>query len=283
MCDESRRGPVPAVADVQFVDTQAPGAAWRVSRPQVRSGRAPSGPLTLRQLQGTVLAAEDTGDLRELAVLYLKSFGLSALEAVNGEEAVEVALRQRPHAVLMDLEMPVLGGLDAVKQLRERGYGGAIFAMTGHLDAGMHVQARAAGCNEVLTKPVSRAQLHAALERVLGVAASSPVSAMSAHLSPDPHPVAEVSRDLAELIPLFMSTRAENLAGLTAGLKAGNFKALEIIGHSMKGAGSSYGFVPVSEIGASIETAARARDGAAISLQQTRLRDYLANLQIRYV
>ena len=66
-------------------------------------------------------------------------------------------------------------------------------------------------------------------------------------------------------------------------LAAGSFKAPEIVGHSMQGAGSSYGFVPVSEIGALIETAARAGDGAAISAQEARLRDYLANVQIRYV
>ena len=133
----------------------------------VRRSRAGSSPAVLGPLQGTVLVAEDTGDLRELAVLYLKSFGLGVIEAVNGAEAVTLALRDQPDAILMDLEMPVLGGLEAAAQLRQSTYGGAIVALTGHSAASVRAQALAAGCNDLLSKPVSRAQLHAALERAL--------------------------------------------------------------------------------------------------------------------
>ena len=57
--------------------------------------------------------------------------------------------------------------------------------------------------------------------------------------------VAEVEQDLEPLIPLFMQTRQENLAGLEAGLLASDFKAMGMIGHNMKGAGGAYGFRPV--------------------------------------
>lgn len=95
--------------------------------------------------------------------------------------------------------------------------------------------------------------------------------------------VAEVAQDLESLIPLFIQTREDNLAGLEAGLRSGDFKAIEMIGHSMKGAGGAYGFAPVSEIGDLIEQAARVGDEAAMRQLTNRLQVYLANVQIRYV
>ncbi len=118
-------------------------------------------------LHGTVLLAEDTPDLRSLAVMYLKRLGLDVIEAVNGQEAVDLALLHRPDAILMDLEMPVLHGLEAVKQLRGRGFGGPILAMTAHTGDDQRALALAAGCNDMLSKPVSRTGLRTALDGVL--------------------------------------------------------------------------------------------------------------------
>ena len=95
--------------------------------------------------------------------------------------------------------------------------------------------------------------------------------------------VAEVEQDLEPLIPLFMRTRQDSLAGLEAGLLVSDFKAMEMIGHNMKGAGGAYGFLPVSEIGDLIEQAARINDSKAIRTLTGRLRVYLGNVQIRYV
>ena len=95
--------------------------------------------------------------------------------------------------------------------------------------------------------------------------------------------VVKVDQDLEDLIPLFMSTREKDIAGLVAGLAAGDFTALRMIGHSMKGAGGAYGFDPVSTFGGAIETAALAGDAATIHTQLAALRDYLARVEIQYV
>ena len=95
--------------------------------------------------------------------------------------------------------------------------------------------------------------------------------------------VVEVERDLEDLIPLFMQTRTKDLAGLDAALVTGDFSAMRLIGHSMKGAGGAYGFAPVSEIGGRIESAALAGDAALIAAQLAQLRDYFARIEIRYV
>lgn len=95
--------------------------------------------------------------------------------------------------------------------------------------------------------------------------------------------IAEVEREIEELVPLFMSTRRDNLAGLDAGMVKQDFRAIESIGHSMKGAGGAYGFYPVTEIGGLIERAALRGDREQIAALIERLRVYLANVQIRYV
>lgn len=134
-------------------------------KPDAQTAGRAAGTVALR---GTVLLAEDTDDLRMLAALYLKKLGLNVLEAVNGKDAVEIALREQPDAILMDLEMPLLHGLDAVSQLRAAGYAKPILAMTAHTDPGQLALALAAGCNDTLSKPVTRAQVQSALYGALG-------------------------------------------------------------------------------------------------------------------
>ena len=133
----------------------------------VTTGVTPAAPPAAPPLHGKVLLAEDTDDLRALAVLHLKRLGLTVIEAVNGQEAVDRGLSDNPDVILMDLEMPVLHGLEAVRTLRARGFGGPILAMTAHTGAEQRAQALAAGCNDMLSKPVSRVNLRAALDGAL--------------------------------------------------------------------------------------------------------------------
>ena len=135
--------------------------------PAAEVGRLP------KSLRGTVLVAEDANDLRALAVVYLKRLGLTVLEAVNGQEAVVMAMRDNPSAILMDLEMPILHGLDAVKTLRSLGFSRPILAMTAHTGEPHRTQALAAGCNDIISKPVSYAALRATLDGALSARANS--------------------------------------------------------------------------------------------------------------
>ena len=137
----------------------------------IETAPLPEGP---RLMNGTVLIAEDADDLRGLAVIYLKRFGLTVLSAKNGREAVDQALQHAPDVVLMDMEMPVLHGLDAVKELRSAGFDRPILAMTAHGGEPHRTLALAAGCNDVLSKPVSQAILRAALDSALSVSRKAP-------------------------------------------------------------------------------------------------------------
>src|SRR5262245_28214139 len=66
----------------------------------------------------TVLLVEDSTDVRELWRLWLTFWGFSVVEARNGSEAVERAVSSPPDLILMDLWMPVVDGIEAIKRLR---------------------------------------------------------------------------------------------------------------------------------------------------------------------
>ena len=155
---------MPLSAPAPLADPLYPSDQHAASKPMQTEVAKPA----LRALYGTVLVAEDSPDLRALSVMHLKRPGLTVLEAVNGREAVDLALSGQPDAILMDLEMPVMSGLEAVKHLREVGFSRPILATTAHTGEPHLTLALAAGCNDMLSKPISFAILRAALDGAMG-------------------------------------------------------------------------------------------------------------------
>lgn len=119
------------------------------------------------RLSGRVLLADDNEDLRALVTLLLTNLGLSVKSVENGLLAVESAVAEEVDVLLMDMEMPVMNGYEAVHVLRTRGYTGTIFGLTAHQDGPEVARAILSGCDAVLTKPISLDSLKAALAPVL--------------------------------------------------------------------------------------------------------------------
>lgn len=91
-----------------------------------------------------------------------------------------------------------------------------------------------------------------------------------------------IDPDLEDLIPGFLENRARDLRELATALDRRDFDAIRITGHSMKGSGGGYGFDALTELGASIETAGRAADAAAIARLIGELDDYLQRIEVTY-
>jgi len=117
----------------------------------------------------TVMVVEDFEDNRFMMRRLLEMSGYRVLEAVNGEEAVASAERERPDLILMDLSLPLLDGLSATRQIRAlEGLGQIpIIAISAHDTTDFHADALAAGCNEYVTKPIDFDQLDGLLQRLL--------------------------------------------------------------------------------------------------------------------
>jgi PAS domain S-box-containing protein len=112
-----------------------------------------------------VLLAEDNEINQQVALEILESAGLNVSLADNGREAVSAVKEKYYDAVLMDIQMPVMNGYEATREIRkdERFKDLPIIAMTAHAMAGDEEKSLEAGMNGHVTKPIDPNQLFAAL------------------------------------------------------------------------------------------------------------------------
>jgi len=117
-------------------------------------------------LYPTVLVAEDSHDTRAMLKRAFEIKGYRVFEAEDGQEALDMARRHRPSLIVIDLNMPVLDGLEAVKSFRERENPGEqvpIVAITAYDVPGMKDAALETGCDRYLRKPLDLEELDRAL------------------------------------------------------------------------------------------------------------------------
>ena len=117
----------------------------------------------------TVLVLEDDpGNMHGFSAL-LSSIGYSVLEASNGQEAVDIADRERPDLILMDLDLPILDGIAATQQIRQQPEleKVPIVAVTAYPMSYTHVKAFAKGCDEYMRKPIDISDLESVVRRYL--------------------------------------------------------------------------------------------------------------------
>ena len=115
-----------------------------------------------------ILVVEDVDSSRDLVVQLLED-DYEVLEAVNGEEAVARAEKERPDLILMDLSLPVMDGWEATREIKAKDdlKSVPIIALTAHAMKGDEEKAKAAGCNDYMTKPIDEDELFAKLAKYL--------------------------------------------------------------------------------------------------------------------
>jgi signal transduction histidine kinase/predicted hydrocarbon binding protein/ActR/RegA family two-component response regulator len=124
----------------------------------------PNAPNDAVTLDCRVLLAEDGADNQRLITFILRKAGAHVTVAENGLEAQELALKALQEnapfdVVLMDMQMPVLDGYQATRNLRNAGYDKPIVALTAHAMRDDHKTCISFGCDAYLTKPIDRGDL----------------------------------------------------------------------------------------------------------------------------
>jgi len=114
------------------------------------------------------LAADDNEDSRKLASLLLKREGMLVAQAEDGQQALDYATTNPVELILMDLEMPVMSGLDAVRAIRalKPTHSVKIIGLSAHADDAAKQACLAAGANAYLVKPMRLADLQRVLAQV---------------------------------------------------------------------------------------------------------------------
>jgi len=140
----------------------------------------------------TVVVADDDADVRSLLGEYLTGCGFTVLEAENGLETLLHVKSVHPAAVVLDVHMPRLGGVDALRHIRAFDPSIVIAVVTGDEDPALHQRIVELGAAAVLMKPVQLPALAAALTLAAGGRAAAPVVAAAAAVvaAPAPGPAA---------------------------------------------------------------------------------------------
>lgn len=163
-----------------------------------------------------ILIVDDEQANRNLAGIYINRAGGEFITAVDGQQAIDTALRESVDAILMDFHMPVLGGLEATRRLRAVGCTTPIIALTANVMEDDEETAREAGCDGFLRKPIRMADLVKGLKQVLPETLGLLSTARNSHVDyaarggqkPDAeqnHPVAPVSSG-----PTFASDKVQS-------------------------------------------------------------------------
>jgi CheY-like chemotaxis protein len=116
----------------------------------------------------TVLVADDNEVAQRLCKRVLEKAGFGVLIAGDGLQAVDIALRERPAMILMDVAMPGIDGLEAMKRIKAEVPGMPIVIASAHSMASDRERFLAAGADNVLSKPFRLADLVAIVQGLAG-------------------------------------------------------------------------------------------------------------------
>lgn len=94
--------------------------------------------------------------------------------------------------------------------------------------------------------------------------------------------IAHVDPDLSDLIPGYLQNRQKDIKTINKALETSSFDKIRTLGHSMRGSGGGYGFMPISKIGEAIEEAARIKNIDHIRKHLAELSDFLERVTLVY-
>ena len=118
----------------------------------------------------TILTIDDSASIRQMVVMTLSAAGLDVVEAINGADGYTKATSQTVHAVVTDLNMPVMNGIEFIRKYRQHpsSKGVPIILLTTESDEELKRQAKEAGATGWIVKPFKQEQLLAVIKKVTG-------------------------------------------------------------------------------------------------------------------
>lgn len=114
-----------------------------------------------------LLLAEDNPDIMQLLEAFLEPAGYRLIKAASGDDALALAVAERPRLAILDLNLPGLGGMEVATKLRAQGFAGRLLALTATQSSEHRQAALNAGFDEFMSKPVQMPHLLSTLERLL--------------------------------------------------------------------------------------------------------------------
>jgi len=227
------------------------------------------------QYQGRVLVVEDNVVNQQVARRFLQRLGCEVVVAENGQRGVDEYFRDQFGLVLMDVQMPVMDGLAAAREIRARegDHRVPIVALTASAMTDEMERCTAAGMNDLLVKPLELARLCELLDRYgfrAALAADAPAAAVLAPAAPVAAPVKKPvdmdelralvgdDRDfVSELCETFVASSSRIVEELERALSAGDRAVVSAMAHKLKGGSTSICAHELAKLAATLERDAK--------------------------
>ena len=120
-------------------------------------------------MQQTILIVDDSGIIRRMVGLILRNSGYQILQAADGQEGFEVARTHKPDLVIMDIEMPVMNGIESTRRIKTdpetKQIPVLMLTALGREEDIRH--SMEAGCSGFLNKPIGETELVSAIQAIL--------------------------------------------------------------------------------------------------------------------
>jgi len=226
-----------------------------------------------------VLLVEDEPTNQRVAQLHLERAGCDVVLCGDGSEALAALDTSQIDLVLMDVQMPVMDGLEATRRIREREAGRRripIVALTANSKRQQVEACLASGMDDVMPKPIDAGRLKAVLDRYVpgARAPDGPPRELSAAGSPARTPDISLERfhelvsgdaELARgLVATFAESTWQTLADVESGLDRGDLAQVRRAIHTLKGASANIGATRLQAVAVALEDAAHKVDMAEI-------------------
>jgi two-component system sensor histidine kinase/response regulator len=255
------------------------------------SAAAPAGTKRVTYSRARVLLVEDNRVNQEVALRLLKTFGIEAELAVDGQQAVKRVEQARYDLVLMDCQMPGMDGYDATRAIRmleqrESRRRGPIAAMTANALQGDREKCLDAGMDDYVAKPIKRDALGGVLTKWLrdpdaplagNTPIPTPVAPPADKPSPDDTAVLDshaltqlrelMGDELGDVIRAYLSDTVTQFATMAEAIAKGDATVLCRGAHSVKSSSQSVGAAGVGELAAMLEKHARSA-GAGVEAER---------------
>jgi CheY-like chemotaxis protein/HPt (histidine-containing phosphotransfer) domain-containing protein len=229
-----------------------------------------------------ILLVEDGVTNRRLISLILERAGAKLRCAENGQAGLEAVAWESFDLILMDMQMPVMDGYTAARELRRQGHTMPIIALTAHAMSGDERKCREAGCSGYLTKPIDPQDLLEAVAGALGGSRPKAAPAVVPIAGGDEQPLVSKlpadDADFREIIDEFVGQFERNLTALRSAWGVKDLARIAEIAHWIKGSGGTAGFDELTTPAAILERAAKDGHAEFIVQQIERLESLLRRM-----
>ncbi|MCK5237127.1 MAG: response regulator, partial [Deltaproteobacteria bacterium] len=228
-----------------------------------------------------VLIVEDSAHIVFILQAFLSNTNYELSFAEDGKRGLDKFKEGSFDIILMDMEMPAMDGYTATKLIRElekkdnKKDHVPIVAITAHALSEFKEKSMSAGCDAHLAKPIKKNELLAAIIKYTDGGDSLVMQG-----GEELHAVA--SKDLEMLIPEYLEDIRQEALTVEGLLEEKDFAKTQDIGHRLKGSGMTYGFIPITELGAVIEEESINKSSKAVMKAIGQLIYYLDNVKVKY-